>query len=59
MLCVLSAAGIIAVLWAINRLHARSAVLYFEELPPEVITRLGFFFVPPAQASELPPSQQF
>jgi hypothetical protein len=55
----LSAAGIIAVLWAINRLHARSAVLYFEELPPEVITRLGLFFVPPAQASELPPSQQF
>jgi hypothetical protein len=45
-------AGIIAMLWAINRLHARLAVLYFEELPPEVITRLGLIFVPPAQVSE-------
>jgi cytochrome c oxidase subunit IV len=51
-LMMLCAAGIIAALWAINRLHARSAVLYFEELPPEVITRLGLLFVPPAQIAD-------
>lgn len=34
--------GAVAVaLWAFNRRHARSAVLYYEELPPEVITTLG------------------
>jgi hypothetical protein len=49
MLC---AAVTIAALWAVNRLHAQSAVLYFEELPPEVITSLGLIFVPPPQISE-------
>jgi hypothetical protein len=28
-------------LWAFNRQQARSAVLYFEELPPDLITTLG------------------
>ena len=28
-------------LWHFNRHRARSAILYFEELPPEVITTLG------------------
>jgi hypothetical protein len=38
-------------LGAINRLRARTAVLYFEELPPEPITRLGLLYVPPAESS--------
>lgn len=53
-LMMLGTAGVIAVLWAVNRIHAQSAVLYFEELPPEVITRLGLIFVPPAQIPETP-----
>jgi hypothetical protein len=48
----LAAATAILALWIINRLHAQSAVLYFEEQPPEVITRLGLIFVPPAQTSD-------
>jgi hypothetical protein len=28
-------------LWAFNRYRAKSAVLYFEDLPPDVITTLG------------------
>jgi hypothetical protein len=31
-------------LWVFNRHHARSAVLYYEELPPEVITTLGLSY---------------
>jgi len=34
-------AGVALVLWISNRHFARSARLYFEELPPEVITTLG------------------
>jgi hypothetical protein len=30
-----------SVLWAFNRYRAKSAILYFEELPDEVITTLG------------------
>jgi len=30
-----------SVLWAFNRNRAKSAVLYFEELPDEEITTLG------------------
>jgi hypothetical protein len=38
----LAALGIaIAVLWFVNRNRARSAVLYFEEVTPELITTLG------------------
>jgi hypothetical protein len=34
-------AAIAAGLWAVNRRQARSAVLHYEELEPEVITTLG------------------
>ena len=34
-------AAIVVCLWIFNRHRARSAVLYFEELPPETITTLG------------------
>ena len=41
-----------------NRMRSRSALLYFEEVEPEVITRLGLVYVPPAVQSEQPkPSQ--
>ena len=43
------AAAAAAGLFAYNRGKASSAVLYFEELPPEIITRLGLVYVPPAQ----------
>jgi hypothetical protein len=39
MVGILAAMG--AGLWAVNRRRARSAVLYYEELEPEVITTLG------------------
>jgi hypothetical protein len=29
-----------------NRLRARKAVLYFEDVPPEVVTRLGLIYIP-------------
>jgi hypothetical protein len=34
-----------------NRLRARSAVLYFEEVQPEILTRLGLMFVAPERLS--------
>ena len=34
-----------------NRIRARSAVLYFEDVEPEVVTRLGLMFIPPAESS--------
>jgi len=37
-------------LWAFNRHRAKSAVLYFEELPDEVITTLGLISAPPARS---------
>ena len=37
-------------LFAYNRVQARSAVLYFEELPPEIVTRLGLIYVPPCES---------
>jgi len=40
--CVIGALVAVALgLWAFNRYRAKSAVLYFEELPEEVITTLG------------------
>ncbi len=36
---------------AYNRMRARSAVLYFEETPEEVLTRLNLLYVPPAPAT--------
>lgn len=41
-------------LGAVNRIRARSAVLYFEELPPQLITSLGLVFVPPAASISTP-----
>lgn len=39
-----------------NRIHARSAVLYFEEVEPEVVTKLGLMFIPPAESAPVPVS---
>ena len=40
--CMMSVLGAVALgLWTFNRHRAKSAVLYFEEIPPEVITTLG------------------
>jgi len=36
--------AVVLELWVFNRHHARSAVLYYEELPPEVITTLGLSY---------------
>ncbi|HEY2859661.1 MAG TPA: hypothetical protein VGJ21_14675 [Terracidiphilus sp.] len=49
-------AALIAAVSAYNRIHARTAVLYFEEVPVEAITRLGLVFVPPAKSAIVPPS---
>lgn len=49
--CFITVLGIAAVgLWTFNRHHARSAVLYFEEIPPQLITTLGLVSVRPAMA---------
>lgn len=49
----LTMAGVLVALIAgagvINRIRARSAVLYFEELPAEIITRLGLVYVAPEE----------
>jgi hypothetical protein len=36
----------------INRIRAKDAQLYFEEVPIEVITRLGLLYVPPARSPQ-------
>lgn len=46
---VLAAMALAVSIW--NRLRARTATLYFEEVPEEVVTRLGLLFVPPAAHS--------
>jgi hypothetical protein len=46
-------AGMIATVGAYNRMHARSAVLYFEEVQPEFVTKLGLMYIPPERTSEL------
>jgi phage terminase large subunit-like protein len=48
MMIVLSAVSI--GLWAVNRYRAKSAVLYFEEAPPETITTLGLTHRGPQEA---------
>ncbi len=45
-LMILIAAGL--GLWIHNRRRAKSAVLYFEELPPEIITSLGLVWLAPS-----------
>jgi hypothetical protein len=37
-------------LWVFNRQHAKSSVIYFEELPPEAITTLGLVWVQPSSS---------
>jgi len=44
--------GAAIVLGIFNRLLARTAVLYFEESQPEILTRLGLSFVPQAPIAE-------
>jgi hypothetical protein len=44
--------ALIAGLGLFNRLRARSALLYFEEVQPEVLTRLGLLFVAPPLAEQ-------
>ncbi len=43
-------------LWAVNRQRARSAVLYYEELEPEVITTLGLAGAQLSAGIEAPPA---
>lgn len=43
------AAGVAAV-GTYNRVRARSAALYFEEVPEQVVTGLGLIYVPPAES---------
>ncbi len=43
-------AGIVG-LGVVNRVRAKEAVLYFEEVPQEIIARLGLIFVLPAVPS--------
>jgi hypothetical protein len=50
-MCGVLLAGIVA-LATLNRIRAKSAVLYFEEVPPEVIVRLGLLYIPPAEPQE-------
>jgi hypothetical protein len=45
--------GTFAVLRAANFMLAKDAVLYFEEVQPEVITKLGLLYIPPASAPEV------
>jgi hypothetical protein len=45
-------AGILA-LGTVNRIRAKNAVIYFEEVPAEVILRLGLLYIPPAEPQEL------
>ena len=39
-------------LGVVNRIRAKEAVLYFEEVPEEVIARLGLLYIPPAADAE-------
>jgi hypothetical protein len=39
--------GLYITLWIFNRIQARTAILYYEETPPEIITRLGLTYIPP------------
>ena len=44
--------AVVGGLWTFNRIRARTAVLYYDEVLPEIITRLGLTFLPPAPAAE-------
>ncbi len=46
--CIVAALAAVALgLWAVNRHRSRSAVLYFEELPEEILTTLRLMSFPP------------
>lgn len=47
LIAVAVAAGLALLIY--NRVKSKSAELYFEELPPELITSLGLVYVPPAE----------
>ena len=51
-----SLVAIIAAVGIYNRVRARSAVLYFEEVDPEIMTRLNLMFIPPPQSPPTPAS---
>lgn len=44
-------------MFTFNRIRARSAVLYYDEVLPEVITRLGLTFLSPSPVSEPPKAE--
>lgn len=48
--------AVVAGVGVYNRIRARSAVLYFEEVAPEVVMRLNLMFIPPAQSPSAPSS---
>lgn len=51
---VVSLCMIAAGIWALNRHEAKSAVLYFEEMPDEVLTTLHLLTMPPHAAAPHP-----
>jgi hypothetical protein len=47
--------GFVAIgFWIFNRLHARAAVLYYDEVIPEFITRLGLTLLPLSPVADAP-----
>ncbi|MBS1805799.1 MAG: hypothetical protein JST28_20855 [Acidobacteria bacterium] len=44
---------IVVGLWIFNRIHAGSAVLYYDEVLPEIITRLGLTLLPPSPSPKV------
>jgi hypothetical protein len=42
--------AIIAMVGTYNRIRAHSAELYFEDVAPEIVTKLNLMFIPPAPA---------
>jgi hypothetical protein len=49
MIAAAALAVIVVVVGTYNRIRARSAILYFEDTEPEMMTRLNLMFIPPAQ----------
>ncbi len=46
-----AAVMVLAGLRVANFVHAKDAQLYFEEVQPEIVTRLGLMYIPPASVS--------
>jgi hypothetical protein len=47
--------GLVAIgFWIFNRLHARTAVLYYDEVIPEFITQLGLTLLPLSPVADAP-----